>query len=170
MAPASSAEPTNVTPHSSEMPHSPQIRLRAQRIARFLTTRPISTVPFVSDAEDGTVEIGRVVKKRAIRCALSRICGLCGISLEWGVTFVGSAEEAGANAFHYPPLHRGCAEAALRLYPALGEPVLGQLARVDTWALVVTGGFELERPASRHGDQRVAFHANAVSEDLRLPG
>ena len=140
-----------------------------------LADRPVDPrrgvpVPFVSDAEDGTVEIGRVVKKRAIRCALSRICGLCGISLEWGVTFVGSAEEAGANAFHYPPLHRGCAEAALRLYPALGEPVLGQLARVDTWALVVTGGFELERPASRHGDQRVAFHANAVSEDLRLPG
>jgi len=125
-------------------------------------------IPFVSEHEDGSVDLGRVVKKRAIQCALSRICGLCGISLEWGVTFLGSPREADSNAFHYPPLHLACAQAALEVYPSLGVPVLGQTEKLTEWAHVVTGGFELERPASRQGDPRVVFHANSVSEDRRV--
>ena len=124
-------------------------------------------VSFVSEGEDGSVDHSRVVKKRAVQCALSRICGLCGISLAWGVTFLGSPEEAEANAFHFPPLHLPCAEAALDLYPSLPVPVLGQSERLAAWVLVVTGGFELERPASRQGDPRVAFHPNAVTETRR---
>ena len=68
-------------------------------------------VPFVSDAEDGTVQIGRIVKKRAIRCALSRICGLCGISLEWGVTFVGIGRGGRGQRV---PLPRRCTAGARR--------------------------------------------------------
>ena len=108
--------------------------------------------------------LGAPVKKLVLQCALSRICGLCGRSLSWGVTFVGSPEEAEANAFHFPPLHEACADAALATYPRLGVPVLGQAVPLDTWALVVTGGFELVRPTSRGGDMRVHFTANAVSD------
>ncbi|CAN5610921.1 hypothetical protein BH10ACT10_BH10ACT10_13830 [soil metagenome] len=109
-------------------------------------------------------ELGPPVKKLVLQCALSRICGLCGESLSWGVTFVGSPEEEEANAFYFPPSHEACADAALAIYPPLGVPVLGQTVPLDTWALVVTGGFELVRPTSRAGDMRVHFTANAVSD------
>ena len=126
-------------------------------------------VPFVCQDDEGTVDLGTVVKKRVVQCALSRICGLCGRSLSYGVTFLGSPQEADANLFHFPPLHRACAEAALDVYPRLGVPVLGQQLVLHEWAMVVTGGFELIRPASREGDMRMAFRTNSATEDLRVP-
>lgn len=130
-----------------------------------LAERPRDTtygvpVPFACGADGIDVPLKRLV----LQCALSRICGLCGRSLSWGVTFVGSPGEADANAFHFPPLHQACAAAALEVYPRLGVPVLGQADPLDEWALVVTGGFELVRPASRQGDMRVSFAANSISE------
>jgi hypothetical protein len=124
--------------------------------------------PFACESDDGTVDLGAVVKKRAIQCALSRICGLCGESLTWGVTFLGSPAEADDNLFHFPPLHQECAEAALELYPPLAVPVLGQQLVLHEWALVVTGGFELIRPASRKSDMRMSFRTNSATEDRRV--
>ena len=132
-----------------------------------LADRPRSEgvpVPFVCEDEHGGFDLRAVRKRRAIQCALSRICGLCGISLGWPVAFIGSAEEADANAMHFPPLHEACAEAAAVLYRPLGEGVLGVDVAPQDWVLVTTGGFELERPAGRDGDQRVVFHPNSVAE------
>jgi hypothetical protein len=117
-------------------------------------------VPFAC----GDERLGEPVKRRVLQCALSRVCGLCGEPLTWGTAFVGSPGEAEAGSFHFPPLHLGCAERALALYPALAVPVLGQDERLSRWALVVTGGFELVRPASRQGDMRVSFTASSVTE------
>lgn len=125
-------------------------------------------VPFVGEYDDGTRGVGELNRKRVIQCALSRICGLCGRSLELQVAFLGSADEADRNGFVYPPLHKDCAEVAARLYPVLAVSVLGQRAGLSEWALVVTGGFELERPASRDGDQRAVFHPNSVTSDRRF--
>jgi hypothetical protein len=122
-------------------------------------------VPFAC----GDEALGVPLKKRVLQCALSRVCGMCGRSLSWGVTFVGSAAEDEAGAFHFPPSHRECAQAALQLYPRLGVPVLGQDAALEEWAVVVTGGFELVRPAKRQGDMRVWFTANSVSERRTVP-
>lgn len=124
-------------------------------------------VPFAC----GDDALGPPLKKRVLQCALSRVCGMCGRPLSWGATFVGSPEEAEENSFHFPPLHLDCAEAALELYPPLGMPVLGQDEVLPTWALVVTGGFELVRPVSRGGDMRVSFVTNSVSEQRQVtPG
>ena len=134
-------------------------------------------VPFASDAfagygvdfrqePTGPADLGGVVKARAIQCALSRVCSLCGMSLATGpsaaTTFVGSVAEADANAFEFPPMHPDCADFALETYPGLGVPVLGQPLVRSEWAVVVTGGFELERPMERGAP--VLFHPNAVSE------
>jgi hypothetical protein len=121
-------------------------------------------VPFTCEDEEGGFDIRTVIKRRAIRCALSRICGLCGVSLGWPVAFLGSVQEADANALHFPPLHEDCAEAAMRLYAPLGAGVLGIDAPPEDWVLLTTGGFELERPASRQGDQRVVFCPNSVAD------
>ena len=121
-------------------------------------------VPFVCEGEDGGFDVRAVSKRRAVQCALSRICGLCGISLGWPVAFIGSEAEAEENALHFPPLHEPCADAALRIYAPLGEGVLGIEGPPESWVLLTTGGFELERPADRHGDQRVVFRPNSVAE------
>jgi len=121
-------------------------------------------VPFACQEESGAFDVRTVVKRRVVRCALSRVCGLCGISLAWPVAFLGSPDEADANAFHFPPLHEGCAEVARGLYALVGEGVLGITGPPEAWVLVTTGGFELERPAGRTGDQRVVFHPNSVAE------
>ena len=133
-------------------------------------------VPFASDAfagygvdtrqePTGPADLGAVVKARAIQCALSRVCSLCGMSLATGpsasTTFLGSVAEAEANSFAFPPMHPDCADYALETYPGLGVPVLGQPLVRSEWAVVVTGGFELERPTERGAP--VLFHPNAVS-------
>ncbi len=131
-------------------------------------------VPFASDefsgygvdhrqTPTGATDLGTVVKARAIQCALSRVCGLCGLSMTGPTTFVGTPQDAQANTFAFPPVHADCATYALETYPPLGVPVLGQsLVRPD-WVVVETGGFELERPAERGAGLPVLFHPNAVT-------
>jgi hypothetical protein len=131
-------------------------------------------VPFASDrnagyavdhrAPKGRADLGSVVNARAIQCALSRICGLCGLSLSGEPTFVGSEAEAEANTFRFPPMHAECVEYALATYPALGIPVLGQQIVLSEWEVVATGGFELERPERRGPDMHVSFHPNSVRD------
>lgn len=121
-------------------------------------------VPFACEHDDGTFDLLTVVKRRAVQCALSRICGLCGLSLGWPVAFLGTTQEADGNTFRFPPLHEACAEAARRVYAAVGAGALGIETDPEEWVLVTTGGFEVERPADRRGDQRVAFHPNSVAE------
>ena len=107
------------------------------------------TTPFAEVRDDGSVVDG-VVKKRAIQCALSRICGSCGEPLTWPVAFVGDTDEAAAMLFAYPPLHPSCARQLLYRTP---EP------RV----MVRTGGFELVRPTRR--GEPVHFRPNSVLEE-----
>jgi hypothetical protein len=134
-------------------------------------------VPFASDEHSGyhvdrvddtagpkgPADLGAVVNARAIQCALSRICGLCGLSMSGVTTFVGSADDADKNAFVFPPMHADCASYALETYPPLGVPVLGQPLVIRDWVVVETGGFELERPARRGPDMHVLFHPNSVT-------
>ena len=146
---------------------SPDSRAESPALPADLADRPRTElgdfpVPFACEDEDGGLDLRVVHKRRAIRCALSRICGLCGSSLGWPVAFLGSAEEVASNALHFPPLHRPCAEAALEVYAPLERGVLGIATAPADWVMVTTGGFELERPAGRVGDQRVVFHPNSV--------
>lgn len=123
-------------------------------------------VPFACERDDGPFTIAHLNRKRLIQCALSRICGMCGRSLDNPVVFVGSAEDADRNAFRFAPLHAACADAALELFTPLDGPVLDYPTGQQPWARVVTGGFELERPSVR--GERLTFRPNSVTEDRRL--
>ena len=133
---------------------------------------PFASDPFAGYGVDrrqeptGAADLGTVVKARAIQCALSRVCSLCGMSLQTGpsaqTTFVGSPSDAEANTFGFPPMHPDCADFALSTYPQLGVPVLGQPVVRAEWTVVVTGGFELERPSERGAP--VLFHPNSVTD------
>jgi hypothetical protein len=123
-------------------------------------------VPFACENDDGSLDHAAVVKRRAIRCALSRICGICGETLTRPIAFIGGSEEAEAGSFVFPPTHLECAREALDLFAPIGGRHLGHPEPPLTWVLVTTGGFDLVRPARR--GEKVTFHPNSLlDEELR---
>ena len=125
--------------------------------------RFLAEVPFASMGDLG------LDKRKVAQCALSRICGVCGESLGRPVAFLGSAEEADRNAFHFPPTHVGCAELALETW---GDhtAALGHATPPQEWALVTTSGFEYVRPTSEWTDRRPVFSPNSILDDRRVSG
>jgi hypothetical protein len=138
---------------------------RGVEVTAGLAGRPVLgglPVPFACEDDGGALDHSVVVKRRAIRCALSRICGICGETLTRPIAFIGGSDEADAGMFAFPPVHLECAHEALDLFVPIGGRHLGHVEAPLTWALVTTGGFDLVRP-SRRGDP-VAFHPNSVLE------
>ena len=96
---------------------------------------PFASDPFAGYGTDprlrptGPADLGGVVKARAIQCALSRVCGLCGLSLATGpaaaTTFVGSVAEADANTFATLTVRDGKVDA---IYLVRNPDKLGHLA------------------------------------------
>ncbi|TGN32139.1 hypothetical protein [Aeromicrobium chenweiae] len=120
-----------------------------------------AAVPFACRDDDGRVHDG-VVKSRAIRCALSRICGVCGEVLTRPIAFLGPEDEALDGLFTFPPTHVSCAHDAIAARTALG-----QAEAPRRWLVVTTGGFDLVRP-TRRGDP-VLFHPNSVIDTASPP-
>ncbi|KRA32541.1 MULTISPECIES: hypothetical protein [unclassified Nocardioides] len=91
---------------------------------------------------------GILDRRRVTRCALARLCGVCGETLGRPIVFVGDAEEEARNTFHLPPLHEACARSLL--------------ASVDEGAVLVrTGGFEFVRPGRDDPDPMPRFEPNS---------
>lgn len=150
------------------------------RLRRFLSPRlePLSTadrvadlpqdlatalpLPFVCQDEEGRGTLRTLVTDRVTQCALSRICALCGDSLDAPpLVFLGTRAEQEVNAYALPPMHAGCAEHAHATYPGVDAPVLGHEPG-EEWVLVRSGGFDLERPRDRTEGTRPTFVPNAV--------
>jgi len=124
-------------------------------------------VPFACGYDDGRGSVDVLNGKRVIQCALSRICGVCGAGLDLPIAFVGSAGEDAANAFHFPPLHPGCAEVLAATLRQHGVPVPGQEASSPVADLVVVAcaAFELVRPTSADRDRRPVLTPVGRSEN-----
>jgi hypothetical protein len=126
-------------------------------------------VPFACAYDDGRASLSLLNKARVTQCALSRICGVCGGGLDRPVAFVGTAVEQGRNAFHFPPLHTGCAASLVALVRQHGVPLPGQEATAaaagareteaaEAALVVVTcPGFEFVRPTADDLDRRPVF-------------
>lgn len=123
----------------------------------------IGDIPFASMGDLG------LDRRKVTQCALSRICGVCGNSLDRPVAFLGSAEEAEANAFHFPPSHLACAETAIELWGGTATAALGYPSPPQVWALVTTSGFEYVRPTGEATDRRAVFAPNSLIDDRRVP-
>lgn len=124
-------------------------------------SRPVvegATLPFACTDDDGRGTHGTVLKKQAIRCSLSRICGVCGETLTRPVAFVGTPDEALDGEFAFPPCHVGCA----REVAADPGQRLGHAEAPRRWVLVTTAGFDLVRPTRRGAP--VSFRPNSVLE------
>jgi hypothetical protein len=128
-----------------------------------VTTGSSQDLPFASRGDLG------LDKRKVTQCALSRICGVCGESLARPVAFLGSVLEADRNAFHFPPSHVSCAEAALAVWAGGYSAALGHSSPPEAWALVTTSGFEYIRPSAESTDRRSVFAPNSIIEDKRLP-
>ena len=116
-------------------------------------------LPFACEPAEGVGSHDRIVKARALQCALSRVCGICGEPLGRPLVFLGSSEEADALSFSFPPCHAACADEAVRDMGRLGDH-LGRSGKPDTWEIVTTAGFDLVRPQRR--GQPVSYHPNSV--------
>lgn len=124
-------------------------------------------LPFACRRDDGTGDFAKLVKKQVTQCALSRICGYCGESLDRPVTFVGSPDEAGRLAFHVPALHAPCAERLLD--DCADMPIPGQSEVAAEWVVLTTSGFDLQRPQSYDVDRRPTLSPNSVIGERRVP-
>jgi hypothetical protein len=89
---------------------------------------------------------------------------VCGESLARPVAFLGSVLEADSNAFHFPPAHVQCAEAALAVWAGDNSVALGHSSPPERWGLVTTSGFEYIRPSGESRDRRAVFSPNSVIE------
>jgi hypothetical protein len=127
-------------------------------------------VPFACEYDDGRASVTLLNKKRVTQCALSRICGVCGASLGRPVGFLGSPEELGRMAFHFPPVHPECGAAVVSSCAGATSGVLGQDLPVETWVLVTTGGFEHQRAQAHEADHRPTFRPNSLIDTLELAG
>jgi hypothetical protein len=116
----------------------------------------VGDIPFASLGDLG------LDRRKVTQCALSRICGVCGESLERPVAFLGSTLEADRNAFHFPPSHVQCAETALHVWSGDSSAALGHPSQPEGWALVPTSGFEYIRPSGESEDRRAVFAPNSV--------
>jgi len=125
-------------------------------------TGGIGTLPFASMGDLG------LDKAKVVQCALSRVCGVCGESLSRPVAFVGSLEESGRNAFHFPPTHVDCAQIALDTWGG-NAAALGHPQAPSDWAVVTTSGFEFVRATEEWEDRRPVFSPNSRLEERRVP-
>jgi hypothetical protein len=121
-----------------------------------VTPAPSGELPFASTGDLG------LDRRKVTQCALSRICGVCGESLARPVAFLGSALEADRNAFHFPPSHVKCAEAAIAAWAGSNSAVLGHTSEPESWTLVTTSGFEYIRPTGETDDRRSVFAPNSL--------
>lgn len=119
-------------------------------------------VPFVCEDDEGGASLRLLSKKRVTRCALSRICAVCGATLDHPLALLGSRTELERMEFHLPPLHEACGEAVGAAVAGAPFGVLGQDGPVEQWLLVTTGGFEHERPQRFDPDQRPRFRPNRL--------
>jgi hypothetical protein len=162
-----------------------------------LAERPVDDeyglpIPFVYEYEDGTYDFGVVNRRRSIQCALSRLCGMCGSSLEYDIAFLGGPKAAESRSYTDPPMHVGCAEAALELCPHLhrhstpkaertGDDAersrlrrgvttadLFTADRPSEWVLYLTHNFEIERATAEGGGLVLVFHPGAAFAERRF--
>lgn len=112
-------------------------------------------VPFACGYDDGRASLFLLNKARVTQCALSRICGVCGAGLDRPVAFVGTPEEDGRNAFHFPPLHSACADSLTAALREHDVPVPGQTH--SGFVVVTCAAFEFVRPTATDGDRRPVF-------------
>ncbi len=161
---------------------SPRPDLPAALAERPLDDEHGLPIPFVNSYDDGTHDFRAPNRRRSIQCALSRLCGMCGISLEYDIAFLGGPKAAESRSFTDPPMHVACAEAALQLCPHLaahstpreersGEPEgkrrlrpgvttadLFAGDRPSEWVLYLTHNFEIERATGEGGGLVLVFH------------
>jgi hypothetical protein len=147
-------------------------------------------IPFVYAFDDGTHDFGAINRRRSIQCALSRLCGMCGTSLEYDIAFLGGPKAAESRSYTDPPMHVNCAEAALDLCPHLARHVVPRAEREEEgdgrrrlrpgvttadlfagdrpseWILFITHHFEIERATAEGGGLVLVFHPSPA-ERLR---
>jgi hypothetical protein len=92
-------------------------RLKANRVFAGMP------VPFTFLWVDGKPDFTVVDREPWLRCVKYKLCGLCGQKLGLsGMWFIGGPGSMQSRLFFDPPMHRECAEYALKVCPFLATP------------------------------------------------
>lgn len=75
-------------------------------------------VPFFATARtDGSWDFKIVSEKNRVRCAIERLCWVCGEPLEEAIVFLGGPAATKARLYNDGPMHADCADDSLALCP-----------------------------------------------------
>jgi len=99
-------------------------------------------------ADDGTPDFRVTDIERWIDAVNRRLCGLCGCTLGRRLAFVGGTRSHESRTFTDLPMHRECAEYALRVCPYLAMPNMTHAQKVTAQAefLLASAFVTSERP------------------------
>jgi hypothetical protein len=87
-------------------------------------------IPFVTHLDqNGEAQFKIISDERAKRCLDHRLCALCGAPMGRHIFFIGGDLCVANGIFYDPPMHRDCAEYALRTCPHIVHAP-GKLGRV----------------------------------------
>jgi len=180
-------------------PSGPSVRLPPALADRPLDAESGLPVPFEYEFDDDAGgryhDFGAINRRRSIQCALSRLCGMCGLSLEYDIAFLGGPKALENRSYTDPPMHVTCAEAALQLCPHLarhteprdntaryGSDAEGRRRlrpgvttadlfagdRPSEWVLLITHNFEIERATAEGGGLVLVFHPGPSADERRF--
>lgn len=173
-------------------PSTPPTSLPPRLAARPLDDEYGLPIPFVNSFDDGSHDFGAINRRKSIQCALSRLCGMCGTSLEYDIAFLGGPKAAESRSYTDPPMHVDCAEAALDLCPHLARHTTPPSQRHEEgdgrrrlrpgvttadmfagdrpaeWVLHITHNFEIERANAEDGGLVLVFHPGPPETQRRF--
>lgn len=118
-------------------------------------------VPYFNVMPDGTVNFTGINAQTVLKCAEERLCGICGEPLDYWIAFIGGPISLANRAYTDPPMHRECAEAAVKYCPHINRRVhrrtpdekfdpddtwystLGVMDKPAEWVIAITRSYDI---------------------------
>jgi hypothetical protein len=136
-------------------------------------------VPHFNVMADGSVNYTGINAATVIECGMNMLCGICGKDLDYWIAFIGGPVSLANRTYSDPPMHRECAEAAMRYCPHIRvrnhRRTPDERQPEDSWASPLA---VMEKPAewiialTRHykmipHDPGVLFRTDTIKHSLR---
>jgi hypothetical protein len=103
-------------------------------------------IPYVNASTgDGQPDFAVLDSEKVRTVAAQRLCGVCGMPLDYWVAFVGGPRAAAERRYLDPPMHPDCARASMWLCPWIARQEMRRLPTLRSEA-GVPAGFGEDKP------------------------
>lgn len=111
-------------------------------IPQYLAERPMFgkfPVPYITYLDGNGIPDFKVSDEKArMECIDKHLCGLCGVSLDYWICFVGGPKSIENRAFFDPGMHEACARYAMAVCPYLVNPEAKYAVHLKEHIMVTT--------------------------------